>query len=40
MIVLEPGESRTYDVEIGVLDGAAEIDRFRACVSAAAELPD
>lgn len=29
---LEPGESRRYLVEIGVLDGAAEIGRFRAKV--------
>ncbi len=29
LIVLQPGEKRIYDLEIGVLDGAAEIDRFR-----------
>jgi hypothetical protein len=29
LIVLEPGETRTYALEIGVLDGAEEIDRFR-----------
>jgi hypothetical protein len=32
LIVLQPGEKRVYDLEIGVLDGAEEIDRFRANV--------
>jgi hypothetical protein len=30
LIELDPGESRQYDIEIGVLDGADEIERFRA----------
>lgn len=29
LIVLKPGETRTYDIEVGILDGADEIDRFR-----------
>jgi hypothetical protein len=29
LIVLQPGEKRIYDLEVGVLDGAAEIERFR-----------
>jgi len=32
MIVLQPGESRTYDLEIGVLEGLQEIQAFRARV--------
>lgn len=32
-IWLQPGEKRTYDLEVGVLDGAAEIDAFRSRVS-------
>ncbi len=32
LIVLQPGEKRVYDLEIGVLDGAAEIDQFRTSV--------
>jgi hypothetical protein len=31
---LDPGESREYDLEIGVLDGLAAIDSFEARVSA------
>lgn len=33
---LEPGESRRYDLEIGVLDGAAAIDNFASRVATAA----
>jgi hypothetical protein len=29
LIVLQPGEKRIYDLEVGVLDGAAAIDDFR-----------
>ena len=29
LIVLQPGEKRTYDLEIGVLDGADAIEQFR-----------
>lgn len=32
MIILRPGESRTYDLEIGVLEGVQEIQAFRARV--------
>jgi hypothetical protein len=32
---LAPGEMRNYDLEIGVLDGAAAIDGFAARVSGA-----
>lgn len=34
LIVLQPGESRTYDLELGALDGAAELDAFAARVAA------
>lgn len=34
-IVLEPGESRHYEIEVGVLDGAAEIAAFREEVAGA-----
>ena len=30
LVMLEPGETRRYDIEIGVLDGAGEIDAFAA----------
>lgn len=33
LILLRPGETRVYDLEIGVLDGAAAIERFRAAVA-------
>lgn len=29
LIVLEPGESRVYDIEVGILDGADQIASFR-----------
>jgi hypothetical protein len=29
LIILKPGESRTYSTELAILDGKAEIDRFR-----------
>ena len=29
LIVMQPGEKRIYDLEVGVLDGAAAIERFR-----------
>jgi len=32
LIVLQPGEKRAYDLEVGVLDGAEEIAAFRARV--------
>jgi hypothetical protein len=32
-IVLQPGEKRVYDTEVGVLDGAEEIGAFRAQVN-------
>ena len=32
MIVLAPGESREYSLELGVLDGAAEIQKYREAV--------
>jgi hypothetical protein len=34
LIVLEPGEVRRYDVEIGALDGAAAIEAFAGRVAA------
>ena len=34
LIVLGPGETRTYDVELGALDGAAAIEAFAARVGA------
>jgi len=34
-IWLEPGERREYDLEVGILDGAAEIQTFRQRVAAA-----
>jgi hypothetical protein len=34
LAMLQPGEGRTYDVEIGVLDGTREIEAFRSRVSA------
>jgi hypothetical protein len=33
LIELDPGETRTYDLELGALDGAAEIDAFAARVA-------
>lgn len=33
LIHLEPGESRRYDLELGALDGAGEIERFEERVS-------
>jgi hypothetical protein len=35
LIELEPGESRQYEIEIGVLDGADAIEGFRAEVESA-----
>ncbi len=32
LIVLQPGDKRTYDLEVGILDGAAAIGAFRARV--------
>lgn len=32
LLVLQPGERRAYDLEVGVLDGADEIDAFRSRV--------
>ena len=34
MIWLEPGDRREYDLEVGILDGAAEIQAFRRRVAA------
>lgn len=34
-ILMNPGEKRVYDIEAGVLDGAADIRRFSAAVGAA-----
>jgi hypothetical protein len=34
LIVLQPGESRPYDLELGALDGNAAIDAFAARVAA------
>ncbi len=34
LIVLEPGETREYDLEMGALDGAAELDAFASQVAA------
>lgn len=34
LIVLQPGEKRTYDIEVGILDGAEEIAAFRERVQA------
>lgn len=34
LIVLAPGESRSYELELGALDGLAEIDAFAARVAA------
>lgn len=36
LIVLEPGETRPYEIELGALHGAAEIDAFAARVAAVA----
>ena len=36
LIELDPGETRVYDLELGALDGAAEIDAFAARVGALA----
>lgn len=36
LIMLQPGEMRAYDLEVGVLDGAVEIDAFRQRVRAIA----
>jgi hypothetical protein len=36
LIELDPGETRVYDLELGALDGAAEIDAFVARVEALA----
>jgi hypothetical protein len=34
LITLQPGEQRVYDLELGALDGAEEIERFSARVAA------
>lgn len=34
LITLQPGEKRVYDLEVGVLDGAAAVEAFRARVGA------
>jgi hypothetical protein len=34
LITLQPGETRVYDLELGALDGAAEIDAFTSRVAA------
>ena len=34
LIELDPGEKRSYDLELGALDGEAEIERFAARVGA------
>jgi hypothetical protein len=34
LIVLQPGEQRSYDIEVGILDGAAAIAAFRDQVAA------
>jgi hypothetical protein len=34
LITLEPGERRVYDLELGALDGEAEIERFARRVAA------
>lgn len=34
LIILQPGETRVYDVELGALHGAAEIDAFASRVAA------
>jgi hypothetical protein len=34
LIILQPGETRTYDIELGALDGVGEIDAFARRVSA------
>ena len=39
LIVLRAGESRSYDLELGALDGTAEIETFAARVDAAAGSP-
>jgi hypothetical protein len=31
-VMLEPGESRTYEIEFGILDGAEAIDAFAAAL--------
>jgi len=31
-LMLEPGESRTYETEFGILDGADAIDAFAAAL--------
>jgi hypothetical protein len=37
LIILHPGESRAYDLELGVLNGNDAIDAFAARVAAIAE---
>jgi hypothetical protein len=37
MIWLEPGDRREYDLEVGILDGAQEIQAFRQRVAAISE---
>jgi len=34
LITLQPGETRVYDLELGALDGTAEIDTFATRVAA------
>jgi hypothetical protein len=34
LIVLQPGEARAYDLELGALDGIDAIDAFAARVAA------
>jgi uncharacterized protein DUF4432 len=38
LIVLEPGERRVYDLELGALDGTEAIDRFAARVAAIMDI--
>lgn len=33
LITLQPGEKRVYDLEVGVLDGAASVEALRQRVS-------
>jgi hypothetical protein len=40
LIELAPGETRTYDLELGALDGAAEIDRFAGRVASVGKQPE
>ena len=39
LVLLDPGETRRYDLEVGVLDGAGEIDEFESRIPGALRGP-